>query len=136
MAVNDFNATLIEKYRANAGVVEGWEQAPLLLLTTTGAKSGVRHITPLAYMKDGERLVVFASYAGAPNNPAWFHNLLAHPDATVELGTETFDVRAEVTEGDERERLYRAQAAVIPTFAEYEQKTTRQIPVIALTRTT
>jgi deazaflavin-dependent oxidoreductase (nitroreductase family) len=136
MAVNDFNATLIEKYRANAGVLEGWEQAPLLLLTTTGARSGVRHTTPLAYMKDGDRLVVFASYAGAPNNPAWYHNLLSHPGATVELGTEKFDVRAAVTEGDERERLYRAQAALIPTFAEYEQKTARQIPVIALTRTT
>jgi len=132
---NAYNAPLIDEYRANAGVVKGWESTPLLLLTTTGARSGTRHTTPAVYTTDGDRLVVVASYAGAPNNPAWYHNLLAHPNATVELGTDTFDVHAEVAEGDERERLYRAQAAVLPAFDDYKQKTTRQIPVILLTRT-
>jgi deazaflavin-dependent oxidoreductase (nitroreductase family) len=131
---NDYNAKVIEQFRANAGVVEGWGDAPLLLLTTTGAKSGARRTNPLAFSRDGDRLVVIASYAGAPRHPAWYHNLVANPRATVEVGNETFDVQAEITTGEERERLYRAQAERFPTFTEYEQKTTRQIPVIALSR--
>jgi deazaflavin-dependent oxidoreductase (nitroreductase family) len=133
-SANDHNTKVIEEFRANAGVVQGWGDAKLLLLTTTGAKSGNRHTTPVAYSTDGDRLVVIASYAGRPNNPAWYHNLVANPRATVEVGDEKFDVVAVVAEGDERDRLYGEQAAKIPAFAEYEQKTTRRIPVIVLDR--
>lgn len=132
---NDFNAKVIEEYRANAGVVSGWDNVPLLLLTTTGAKSGVRRTTPLAYTRDGDRLVIIASYAGAPKHPAWYHNLVANPEVTVELGADRFDARADVADDDERDRLYRAQAEAMPNFAEYQEKTTRQIPVVTLSRT-
>jgi deazaflavin-dependent oxidoreductase (nitroreductase family) len=131
---NDHNTKVIEEFRANAGVVQGWGDAKLLLLTTTGAKSGKHHTTPVAYSSDGDRLVVIASYAGRENNPAWYHNLVAHPNATVEVGAETFEAVAEVAEGAERDRIYAAQAAAIPAFAEYERKTTRRIPVILLNR--
>jgi deazaflavin-dependent oxidoreductase (nitroreductase family) len=130
---NDYNRQLIEEFRANDGKVSGWGDAPLLLLTTTGAKSGREHTTPVAYTRDGDRIIVIASYAGAPKHPAWYHNLVANPEATVELGTEALKVRAAPTEGDERDRLYRAQAELLPSFNEYEQKTTRKIPVLALT---
>jgi deazaflavin-dependent oxidoreductase (nitroreductase family) len=133
-SANDHNTKVIEEFRANSGVVQGWGDANLLLLTTTGAKSGNRHTTPVAYSTDGDRLVVIASFAGRPNNPAWYHNLVANPRATVEMGDEKFDVVAAVAEGDERDRLYGEQAAKIPAFAEYEQKTTRRIPVIVLDR--
>jgi deazaflavin-dependent oxidoreductase (nitroreductase family) len=133
--VSDFNKAIIEEFRANEGKVGGqFEGAPLLLLSSTGAKSGERRTTPVVYQADGERLVIFASKAGAPTNPAWYHNLRANPSATVEVGNETVEVKAVVTEGEERERLFRRQAEVSPQFADYEQKTTRQIPVIALER--
>jgi deazaflavin-dependent oxidoreductase (nitroreductase family) len=133
--VNDFNRAIIEEFRANGGKVGGqFEGAPMLLLSTTGAKSGERRTTPVVYQADGERLVIFASKAGAPTNPAWYHNLRANPSASVEVGEETVEVKAVVTEGEERERLFRRQAEVSPQFADYEQKTTRQIPVIALER--
>lgn len=133
--VNDFNRAIIEEFRANGGKVGGqFEGAPMLLLSTTGAKSGERRTTPVVYQADGERLVIFASKAGAPTNPAWYHNLRANPSATVEVGEQTVEVKAVVTEGEERERLFRRQAEVFPQFADYEQKTTRQIPVIALER--
>jgi deazaflavin-dependent oxidoreductase (nitroreductase family) len=132
---NDWNSKIIEEFRTNGGKVGGtFEGAPLLLLTTTGAKSGQRRTTPLVYMPDGDRMIIFASKAGAPTNPDWYHNLVAHPQVTVEVGAETFDVTAVVTTGGERNRLYAQQAARNPGFAEYETKTTRQIQVIALER--
>jgi len=131
--MDDFNRKVIEEFRANEGKVGGpFEGAPVLLLTSTGAKSGEQRTTPVVYQKDGERMVIFASKAGAPSNPAWYHNLVANPTATVEVGPDTVAVEALVTEGNERERLFSRQKELMPQFAEYEQKTTRQIPVVAL----
>jgi deazaflavin-dependent oxidoreductase (nitroreductase family) len=131
--LNDFNSKVIEEFRANEGKVGGqFEGAPVLLLTTTGAKSGQQRTTPVVYQQDGDRLVIFASKAGAPQHPAWYHNLCANPTATVEVASDTLEVEAIVTEGDERERLFRRQTELMPQFAEYEKKTTRQIPVVAL----
>ena len=133
--MDDFNRKVIEEFRANEGKVGGpFDGAPVLLLTSTGAKSGEQRTTPVVYQKDGERMVIFASKAGAPSNPAWYHNLVANPTATVEVGPDTVEVEALVTEGDERERLFSRQKELMPQFAEYEQKTTRQIPVVALQR--
>jgi deazaflavin-dependent oxidoreductase (nitroreductase family) len=131
----DFNKGVIDEFRANGGRVGGpLEGAPLLLLTSIGAKSGEARTTPLMYLPDGERIVIFASKAGAPTNPAWYHNLLANPSATVEVGGDIFDVDVSVATGDERERLFSQQSAVMPQFADYAQKTTRQIPVVVLER--
>lgn len=133
--MSEFNRAIIEEFRANGGKVGGsFEGAPVLLLTSTGAKSGQRRTTPLMYMPDGERMVIFASKGGAPTNPAWYHNLRANPSATVEVGADTVDVDAAVTSGEERERLFKRQAELYPQFAEYAEKTTREIPVVALTR--
>jgi deazaflavin-dependent oxidoreductase (nitroreductase family) len=133
--VNDWNAKIIAEFRANGGKVGGqFEGAPLLLLTTTGAKSGLARTNPMMYLPDGDRLVVFATKAGAPTNPDWYHNLAANPSATVEVGTESFDVDAHVTTGAERDELYARQAKLYPGFAEYETRTDRVIPVVALTR--
>jgi deazaflavin-dependent oxidoreductase (nitroreductase family) len=133
--VRDFNTKLIEEFRANAGKLSGgFGQVPMLLLTTTGAKSGRKHTTPLAYQPADGKIYVFGSFAGGPKNPAWYHNLVANPHATVEVGPETVEVNAVVTSGDERERLFERQAELFPQFADYAQKTTRQIPVIALER--
>jgi deazaflavin-dependent oxidoreductase (nitroreductase family) len=133
--MEEFNRGVIEEFRANDGRVGGpFEGAPLLLLTSIGAKSGAPRTTPLMYLPDGERLVIFASKAGAPTNPAWYHNLLANPSATVEVGAETFDVNVSIAAGEERARLFDHQAEVMPQFAEYAQKTTRQIPVVVLER--
>ncbi|MGH7947615.1 MAG: nitroreductase family deazaflavin-dependent oxidoreductase [Candidatus Binataceae bacterium] len=130
-----FNLKMIEEFRANAGKAGGqFASVPLLLLTCAGAKTGQLRTTPLAYSRDGDRFVVIASMAGAPNNPDWYHNLKAHPTATVELGVERFSVKATVASGTERQRLYDAQAKQLPVFAEYQKKTTRQIPVIVLER--
>jgi deazaflavin-dependent oxidoreductase (nitroreductase family) len=132
--MSDFNRKIIDEFRANEGKVGGpFEGAPVLLLTSTGAKSGERRTTPVVYQPDGERMVIFASKAGAPENPAWYHNLRANPTATVEVGADTVEVEAVVTDGDERERLFGKQKQLMPQFADYEQKTTRQIPVVALT---
>ena len=132
----DFNAQIIEEFRANEGRVGGtFEGVPLLLLHHTGAKSGERRINPLAYQGDGGRYVVFASKGGAPTNPAWYHNLKAHPNVTIEVGTNTLAVVASEATGEERERLFRAQAKRVPQFAEYEKQTDRVIPVIVLTPT-
>jgi deazaflavin-dependent oxidoreductase (nitroreductase family) len=132
----DFNAQIVAEFRANEGRVGGmFEGSPLLLLHHTGARSGKSRINPLAYQGDGGRYVVFASKAGAPTNPDWYHNLKAHPNVTVEVGTDTIDVLASEATGEERERLYRAQAERVPQFAEYERKTERAIPVIVLTPT-
>ena len=130
-----FNTNLIEEYRANGGEVSGmFAGAPLLLLTTTGARSGREHVSPLAYTTDGDRLVIIASKGGAPTHPDWYHNLRANPDVTVELGAETFAARASVPEGEERQRLYDQQAARMPNFAEYQRNTERRIPVVVLER--
>jgi deazaflavin-dependent oxidoreductase (nitroreductase family) len=103
------------------------------LLTTTGAKSGKQRVSPLAYTTDGDRLVIIASKAGAPTNPDWYHNLLAHPAATIEVGTEQFQVKSTVVlEEPERSRLYAKMVAKVPGFADYERKTTRKIPVVLL----
>jgi deazaflavin-dependent oxidoreductase (nitroreductase family) len=133
--MDDFNKGVIEEFRANGGRVGGpFDGAPLLLLTSVGAKSGTPRTTPLMYLPDGERLVIFASKAGAPTNPAWYHNLLANRSATVEVGSDTFDVDVSVATGEERERLFNQQSGLMPQFADYAQKTTRQIPVVVLER--
>jgi len=133
--VNDFNAAIIEEFRTHGGRVGGpFEGAQLLLLTSTGAKSGQPRTTPVVYLEDGQNLVIFASKAGAPTHPAWYRNLLANPSATVEVGTRTLAVRAREAEGDERRRLYEQQVARMPQFADYQAKTTRQIPVVVLER--
>ncbi|TMR23926.1 nitroreductase family deazaflavin-dependent oxidoreductase [Nonomuraea turkmeniaca] len=130
---NEFNQQIIDEFRANEGRVGGmFEGSPLVLLTTTGAKSGRAVTTPVMYLMDGERYVVIASNAGADNHPAWYHNLLATPEATVEVGTETFEAKAAFIEGEERDRLYARMVAQAPGFAEYEAKTSRRIPVVAL----
>jgi deazaflavin-dependent oxidoreductase (nitroreductase family) len=132
---NDFNRKLIEEYRANGGKVSGmFAGAPLLLLTSTGARSGQPRVAPLAYTTENGRLVVIASKGGAPTHPDWFYNVRANPDVTVELGAETFPARATLTQGAERQRLFDQMAAQMPNFAEYQRNTTRQIPVIVLER--
>ena len=131
-----FNQGVIDEYRATGGEVTGtFAGAPLLLLTTTGAKTGTARTVPVVFGRDGDEIFVIASKAGAPTNPAWYHNLLAHPRVTVELGTETFEATAEVADPGLRDRLYAQQAAVMPGFAEYEEKTDRVIPVVLLRRT-
>jgi deazaflavin-dependent oxidoreductase (nitroreductase family) len=130
-----WNDKIIEEFRGNEGKVGGqFQGAPLLLLTTTGAKSGRAHTTPVVYLADGDRLVVIASAAGAPHNPAWYHNLRANPTVTVEVGTETYQATAVIIEGAERDDIYARQVAVMPGFAEYQAMTSRTIPVIALER--
>lgn len=132
---NDYNQQIIAEFRANGGKVGGrFEGRPMLLLSTTGARSGEPRTTPLVCLPDGERWLIFASKAGAPTHPAWYHNLVAHPDATIEVGSETVPVSATVLTGEERDRLYAKQAAALPAFAEYQANTTRRIPVVALTR--
>jgi deazaflavin-dependent oxidoreductase (nitroreductase family) len=133
--MNDFNTQIIEEFRANAGVVGGqFEGAPLLLLTTTGAKSGQPRVAPMMYRSEDERVFVFASKAGAPTNPDWYHNLVAHPEVTVEVGVERFTAHASPVTGAERDRVYAAQATAYPGFAEYQEKTDRVIPVVELKR--
>ncbi|MEV4073525.1 nitroreductase family deazaflavin-dependent oxidoreductase [Nonomuraea fuscirosea] len=133
---NEFNQQIIKEFRENEGRVGGmFEGKPLVLLTTTGAKSGRRVTTPVMYVKDGDRYVVIASKGGDDTNPAWYHNLRATPAATAEIGTETFEVKAVVAEGEERDRLYAKMVEQAPQFADYEKKTTRRIPVVTLVRT-
>jgi deazaflavin-dependent oxidoreductase (nitroreductase family) len=130
-----FNENLIEEFRANSGKVGGqFAGAPLLLLTTRGVKSGQPRVAPLAYTKDGDRLVIIASKGGAPTHPDWFHNIRANPEVTVELGTESFPARAAIQGGAERQRLFEQMAAQMPGFADYQKNTTRQLPVIVLER--
>jgi deazaflavin-dependent oxidoreductase (nitroreductase family) len=131
--VNDWNRNVIEEFRTNDGVVGGmFEGATLLLLHHTGAKSGTERVNPLVYMRDGDTYVIFASKAGAPTSPDWYHNLRANPDTTIEVGIQTIAVKASVAEGDERERLWSAQKEIATQFAEYESKTDRVIPVVVL----
>ena len=131
--MSDWNAKTIEEFRANGGKVGGnFEGAPLLLLHTTGARTGQERVNPVMYQQVGDDLAVFASKAGAPTNPDWFHNLRANPEARVEVGTETRDVRARVADGDERTRIWETQKERYPGFADYEAGTDREIPVVIL----
>ena len=131
---DDFNAKVIEEFRANEGRVGGpFGGMELLLLHHTGARSGTGRTNPLAYMKDGDRYVIFASKGGAPTNPDWYYNIKAHPDTTIEVGTETLPVAVSEATGEERDRLFAAQAERSPQFAEYQEKAGRTIPVMILT---
>jgi deazaflavin-dependent oxidoreductase (nitroreductase family) len=131
--MNDFNRSILDEFRANDGKVGGpFAGAPMLLLTTTGAKSGQARTAPMMYLPDGDRYVVFASKAGAPTNPDWYHNLVANPAVSVEVGSDRFDADAVVLTGDERDRLFAKQAERYPNFKAYQENTTRVIPVVAL----
>src|SRR6266851_1014432 len=133
--LDDFNQGVIKEFRANQGKVSGqMDGMPMILLTTTGAKSGRTLARPLVYTRDGDRIVIVASFAGGPHNPPWYHNLIANPAATVEVGAEKFQVRAKPAAGEERERLFNQHAAKMPIFNDYRKKTTRQIPVLVLER--
>ena len=129
---NEWNKAIVEEFRANGGKVDGHKS--LLLLHTIGAKSEVRRINPLAYLVDGERFVVGASKAGAPNNPDWYYNIVANPKVSVEVGTEQFQALGMIAEEPERTLLYERMVKLNPVFAEYQHKTTRIIPIIILTR--
>lgn len=134
MATNDFNQSIIKEFRENGGKVGGpFEGATLLILTTVGAKSGKTRENPLAYIKDGDDYIIIASWAGAPTNPPWYYNLLAYPEVTVEAGTERFTAKAQVLEEPKRSELYAKMEKMMPPFTEYRNKTSRKIPVIALT---
>ncbi|HEY1674225.1 MAG TPA: nitroreductase family deazaflavin-dependent oxidoreductase [Streptosporangiaceae bacterium] len=129
---NDWNARVIEEFRAHSGNVEAFPANNLILLHHTGAKSGQERVTPLAYQAVDGGYAIFASKAGAPENPAWFFNLKANPKATIEIGTDTVPVTARVASPEEREPIWTQQKKDQPGFAEYEQKTSRQIPVVIL----
>ena len=132
---NDWNRHIIEEFRANEGRVGGsFQGAPMLLLTTTGRRTGERRTNPMMYLADGDRLLVFASKGGAPTNPDWYHNLVTNPEVTVEVGTESYQAHATALQGDERDRLYAEQSSRYPGFAEYQRNTSRVIPVVALVR--
>jgi len=134
-AMDELNQSVIREFRANRGKVGGpMADMPILLLTMTGAKTGRTLERPLCYSRDGDRIVIIASYGGAPRNPPWYHNLVANPVVTVEVETEKFKARATQVYGAERERLFAAQAKVMPFFNDYQNKTKRQIPVLTLTR--
>jgi deazaflavin-dependent oxidoreductase (nitroreductase family) len=132
---NNWNQATIDEFRANSGKVGGpFAGKTLLLLHTSGAKSKLERINPVAYVTDGDHLVIIASKGGAPTNPDWYYNILAHPLVTVEVGTERFQAQAAITSEPERTRLYNKMVEMMPGFAEYQRKTTRVIPVITLTR--
>jgi deazaflavin-dependent oxidoreductase (nitroreductase family) len=134
-AIDEFNQSIIKEFRANQGKVGGpFEGVPVLLLTMTGARTGRTLVRPLCYSRDGDRLVIIASYGGAPRNPPWYHNLVANPVVTVEDGTEKFKARATEVHGAERDRLFAEAAKLMPLFAEYQNKAKRQIPLLVLTR--
>src|SRR5665213_316437 len=131
--MNDWNQKIIEEFRARAGKVGGqFEGAPVLLLHTTGAKSGLERVNPMMYQRVGDAFAVFASKAGAPTNPDWFHNLVAHPEVTAELGVENVPMVARVADKTERDEIWECQKEQFPNFAEYEEKTDRVIPVVLL----
>ena len=132
---NDFNRNLIKDIRAHGKATSGpFVGRDVLILTTRGAKSGETRETPLVFTRDDVHHVIVASKGGAPTHPSWYHNLRQHPVVTVETGTEKFEARARVVEGDEYERLYKQHADVNPAFWEYRQKTSRKIPVVVLER--
>ena len=128
----EYNRKVVEAFRANGGNVEGW--GPLILLTTRGAKSGQPRVYPLMSVPAGDNYIAVASKGGAPENPLWYHNLLAHPDVTVEVGNETFAATARLLTGDERDQTFAKAVAVFPPYGEYQKKTARQIPVFLLER--
>ena len=128
---SDWNAKVIDEFRANGGTVSNFGSS-LLLLHTTGARTGQEHVTPVMYRKLDGGYAVFASFAGQPRNPAWYHNLVANPDVQAEIGTQTLQLRARVADDAEREPIWSAHKAEFPGFQEYETKTTRQIPVVIL----
>lgn len=134
--MSDFNQRVIEEFRANGGVVGGpFAGAPLVLITTTGAKSGEPRVSPLMCQPaEGDTVYIFGSKAGAPSNPAWVHNLRANPNLTVERGTETYAAVGHEITGPERDEIFARQVAAVPQFGEYEQKAGRVIPVFALER--
>lgn len=130
----EYNQIVIAEFRARGGTVRDFATTPLLLLTTIGAKSGQPRITPLAYTTDGDRIILIASDKGSPVHPGWYYNVLAHPVVTVEIGRERFQARAVAIQEPERLRLYTQMANQMPAFAEYQSKTSRRIPVVALER--
>lgn len=133
--VSDWNKKIIEEFRANDGKVGGhFANNTLLLLHTTGAKSGKEHVNPLVTFEDGDRLVIVASKGGGPSNPDWYYNILANPDVTVEYGTEVFQARATVTSEPERTELYEKMESQMASFSEYKLKAGRVIPVVTLSR--
>lgn len=133
--INDMNRAVIAEFRANAGKVGGYfEGAPMIIVHHVGAKSGTAYETPLVYQPEGDNFLIFASFAGAPSNPAWFRNLMANPDTVVEVGADTIPVTATEVTGAERDEIYARQAAAMSNFAEYQEKTSRTIPVVRLTR--
>jgi deazaflavin-dependent oxidoreductase (nitroreductase family) len=133
--MTDWNQQIIEEFRANEGVMSGpFEGMPFLILHTTGRKTGKDVVTPLVYLPDGDRMVVFASAAGSPTHPQWFLNLEADPAVTVELGRETVPATATVITGEERDALYARQVEAMPQFGGYQEGNPRVIPAIALTR--
>ena len=132
---NDWNQSIIKEFRENEGIVGGpFTGATMLLLHHKGRKTGQERVNPLVYYAEGDRYVIFASKGGAPEHPEWYRNLLANPEVSIEVGTDRFDVVATDLKGEERDRIYAANAALQPTFAQYQQNTTRVIPAIALTR--
>lgn len=134
-ALADFNQAIIDEFRANDGVVGGpFEGATLLLLHTTGARSGRPRVSPLAYLTIDGRMIIIGSYAGAPKDPAWVHNLRAHPRARIEVGTDAYDVVVRELPAGERDATYPKVTEMAPAFAEYQAKTTRVIPLFELTR--
>ena len=133
--LQEFNRNLADEFRANGGKVTGqFADADLLLLTTTGAKSGERRVSPLAYFRIDGKLIIIGSFAGAPVNPAWVHNLRANPQAHIEVGTDAFDVTARELPQDERDELFDKVTAAAPGFAEYQANTSRVIPLFELQR--
>jgi deazaflavin-dependent oxidoreductase (nitroreductase family) len=133
-SIGDYNQRIIDEFRANAGQPPSWSgSSPLILLHHRGARSGAERVNPVAYLEDDGRYVIFASKAGAPNNPGWYHNLKAHPETTIEVGSDTAAVTATEATGEERDRLFALQAQRSPQFGEYQEKTDRVIPVIVLT---
>jgi deazaflavin-dependent oxidoreductase (nitroreductase family) len=138
VAMLSWNETIIQEFHAKDGKGVGDFGNQLALLTTKGARSGEDRTTPVMYHRDGERYIVVASKAGAPDNPGWYHNLMAHPVATLEVGaetgTETLQVRAHEADGEERERIWADRIAIAPGFQDYQRKTSRRIPVMILER--
>lgn len=133
--LDDWNTRVITEFRANGGKVGGqFEGANMILVHNFGAKSGTERVSPMVYFPDGDRFLIVASKAGAPTNPDWYHNLKARPEVTVEVGTETFPVVVEELPRAERDEKWAEITAVAPGFAEYQEKTSRTIPVLALTR--
>jgi len=128
--LKQFNQNLITEFRTNGGIVKGWDS--LLLLTTLGAKSNQPHTTPLGYSIDGDRLIIVAAAVGSPKHPAWYHNLVAHPNVTVEFQEDKYRMRAVVAEGKERERLFNQHVKLSPATLEYQEMVSRQFPVVIL----